>query len=146
MSKIGLDSPSVQSHLTILQEVISRMATNSSGSKTWCIALVSAILVVIADKDIPDLVWIALVPIGLFLGLDAFYLGLERRFRHQYNVFIEKLHNDEAEIEDVFVVAPSEGSGATIKATMKALGSFSVWPFYSVQILVLIAVRFIILA
>jgi len=40
----------VQSHLTILQAVIQRMASNSASSKTWCVTLVSAILVIVADK------------------------------------------------------------------------------------------------
>ena len=82
MSKtVGLDSPAVQSYLTILQGVIGRMASNSAGAKTWCIALVSAIIVAVADKGEPRYVWIALVPVGLFFVLDAYYLGLERQFR-----------------------------------------------------------------
>lgn len=141
MSDFTHDSPSVQSHLSILQEVISRMAGNSAASKTWCIALVSAILVVIADRDIPHLVWIALVPIVLFSVLDAYYLGLERVFRGSYNTFIEKLHHGDIRIEDIYVITPSEGSGATFKSTLGAVRSFSIWPFYLVQIVVLLAVR-----
>jgi len=61
MSKIvNLDSPAVQSYLTILQDVIGRMASNSAGAKTWCIALVSAIIVVIADKGEPGYVFMLL--------------------------------------------------------------------------------------
>lgn len=141
MSKIDFDSPSVHSYLTILQEVISRMATNSASSKTWSIALVSAILLVIADKGIPQLVWIAVIPVCIFVLLDAYYLGLERRFRTLYNNFIQKLHDDSAAIEDVFIAAPPGGGRATISATLHALASFSVWPFYVVQALVLLAVR-----
>lgn len=141
MSEFTYDSPSVQSHLSILQEVISRMASNSAAAKTWCIALVSAILVVISDKEIPDLVWIALVPILLLSALDAYYLGLERVFRGQYNAFIDKLHRNEVGIADIYVVTPSEGSGATFKTTFRAMRSFSIWPFYSIQLLVLVAIR-----
>ena len=49
-------SPSVQAHLGIIQGVIQRMATNSAACKTWCITIVSAILVVVADKQNPNLV------------------------------------------------------------------------------------------
>ena len=143
MSKISIESQSVQSYLTILQEVISRMANNSAGSKTWCIALVSAILIVIADKNSHDLIWIAFVPIGLFSVLDAYYLGYERRFRDHYNSFIIKLHNNEVEVEDVFVVTPAGKPLDTIKYTIKSIGSFSVWPFYSVLIFVTIVFCFI---
>ena len=122
------------------------MASNSAAAKTWCIALVSAILVVIADKEIPDLVWIALVPIILFSILDGYYLGLEKVFRDQYNSFIKKLHRGNVLIEDIYVVTPSEGSGATLKSTLGAMRSFSIWPFYLVQIAVLLAVRVFLLS
>ncbi|WP_414544018.1 hypothetical protein [Nostoc sp. CCY0012] len=46
--KLTPDSNSVQSYLNILQGVIARMANNSASCKTWCISLVSAILVVLA--------------------------------------------------------------------------------------------------
>lgn len=117
------------------------MAGNSASAKTWCIALVSAILVVVADRGTPSLIWIALMPIGLFLILDAYYLGLERIFRGHYNSFIEKLHQGSIETSDIYVVTPSESSGATLGSTFNAARSFSIWPFYTVQIVVLMAAR-----
>ena len=142
MSKtVNLDSPAVQSYLTILQGVIGRMATNSAAAKTWCIALVSAIIVVIADKGQPGYVWIALVPASLFFLLDAYYLGLERQFRERYNAFIGKLHQGNAEVEDVFIVTPGGGLSGTMKAALRACGSVSVWPFYVLLSLTLVAVR-----
>lgn len=113
------------------------MAANSAGCKTWCITLVSAIAVIMADKSNPSYVWVALVPISLFLFLDAYYLGLEQRFRDSYNDFIKKLHSGEAEIEDVFIVNPGEGVWITLSATFKAALSFSVWPFYSLLVVML---------
>jgi len=142
MSKIvNLDSPAVQSYLTILQDVIGRMASNSAGAKTWCIALVSAIIVVIADKGEPGYVWIALVPVGLFFLLDAYYLGLERQFRERYNDFIVKLHGGTAEIDDVFIVTPGGGLAGSMKAALFACGSVSIWPFYLLLAFMLLAVR-----
>ncbi len=44
------ESASVQSHLQIMQNIIQRMAMNSTSCKAWCITIVSAILVIIADK------------------------------------------------------------------------------------------------
>ncbi|MDP2601628.1 MAG: hypothetical protein Q8S00_03430 [Deltaproteobacteria bacterium] len=113
MDKVNFDSPSVQSYLTILQSVISRMATNSSSCKTCCVTLVSAIVVIIADKGKPDYVWISIVPIALFLLLDAYYRSLERQFRTVYNDFIRKLHFGTATVEDVFYVASRTGVLAT---------------------------------
>ena len=106
MAAVSFDSPAVQSYLTILQGVIGRMGTNSAASKTWCIALVSAVLVVSADKGNPNYVWICIIPILLLMFLDAYYLGMERRFRDLYNEFVGKVHAETATIEDVFIVDP----------------------------------------
>jgi hypothetical protein len=138
---IDFDSPAVQSYLTILQSVITRMAANSASAKTWCVALVSAIVVVVADKGEPRLVWIALLPVLLLGLLDAYYLGLERLFRDRYNEFIAKLHEDRATAEDVFLVSPGADMKQTTTSAFKALSSVSVWPFYGVLTVMLAIVR-----
>ncbi|MBU4287906.1 MAG: hypothetical protein KKI12_07035 [Proteobacteria bacterium] len=137
MDKVNFESGAVQSYLGILQGVINRMASNSAGCKTWCITIVSAIVVIIADKSNPVYVWVSLVPILLFLFLDSYYLGLEQRFRDSYNSFIRKLHTGVAEIEDVFIVDPGGGVWLTLKSTLKAALSLSVWPFYSLLLVML---------
>ena len=141
MDKVTFDSPSVQSYLTILQSVIARMATNSSSCKTWCVSLVSAIIVIVADKGKPDYVWISTIPIVLFLLLDSYYLSLERQFRSVYNDFIRKLHFGSATVDDVFFVAPRAGTGATSWDIIKAGGSIATWPFYVLLALMLLVVR-----
>ncbi len=143
MEKINHDSPAVQSSLTILQDVITRMAGNSANGKTWCIALVSAILVLLADRHSPDLVWIAIAPIILFCMLDAYYLAMEKDFRDRYNQFVRKLHTGAAIIDDLFVVIPPGQSPLSAKNAWRALKSFSVWPFYIIQVIVLLVVRFL---
>ena len=70
------DSPGVQAHLGISQSVIQRMASNSASCKAWCITLVSAILVIVADKGNPQYALIAIIPTALFLILDSYYLAL----------------------------------------------------------------------
>jgi hypothetical protein len=138
---VTFDSPSVHSYLSILQTVIGRMATNSASCKTWCVTLVSAIAVVIADKNKPALVFIAAVPIFLFLFLDAYYLLMEREFRATYNDFLRKLHFGGATVEDVFFVAPRAGVARTSVALLRAMGSASVWPFYALLALMLVVLR-----
>lgn len=140
-NKVSFESPSVQSYLTILQSVINRMATNSTSCKTWCITLVSAIVVIIADKGKPNYVWISAVPIMLFLFLDAYYLSLERQFRNVYNDFIRKLHFDTATVDDVFFVAPRGGVAVTSIGIINALGSIAIWPFYVLLAVMLLVVR-----
>ncbi len=137
MDKVNFESGAVQSYLGILQGVITRMASNSAGCKTWCITIVSAIVVIIADKSNPAYVWVSLLPILLFLFLDSYYLGLEQRFRDSYNSFIRKLHTGVAGIEDVFIVDPGRGVWLTLKSTLKAALSLSVWPFYILLLVML---------
>ena len=87
---------------------------NSKDGQQQCIikdlvlTLASAILVVMADKNKPKLAIIALIPVILFLILD---------------------------VDDLFVVA-SEGSKIGLLAA--SLASFSVWPFYSTLLIMLI--------
>ena len=137
MGKIDFESGAVQSYLGILQSVINRMAASSAGCKTWCITLVSAIAVIVAGKSDSSQIWIALIPIFLFLFLDAYYLSMERRFRGSYNEFIKKLHSEKAEIEDVFIVSPKGGFWKTIIEVVKALVSLSIFPFYGLLVVML---------
>ena len=135
------ESPAVQSHLTIMQSIIHRMANNSASSKIWCITLASAILVVMADKNKPKLAIIALIPVILFLMLDACYLSIEKGYRKSCNSFIGKLHSNSLTEDDLFVVA-SEGN--KIGHLAASLASFSVWPFYSTLLIMLIAAMYFI--
>lgn len=142
MPEINIESSSVQSYLSILQGVINRMAANSTGCKTWCIALVSAVVVIIADKGKPEFVWISIIPILLFLFLDSYYLSLEKRFRQKYNEFIRKLHDGSASVEDLYIVTPGRGVKVFLSATGLSLISLSVWPFYGLLAAMLFIVRY----
>lgn len=122
------NSQAVQAHLNITQSVIQRMAANSSSCKAWCITLVSAILVIVADKGKPQYTLIAIIPTMLFLILDTYYLSLEKMFRQSYNFFIEKLHSGKVVASDLYAVAPS---GHMLKTYFSSLCSFSIWPFYT---------------
>lgn len=126
-NNVDSSSSSVQAHLGIIQQVIQRMSANSTSCKAWCITLVSAILVIVADKNNPNLAFLALIPVLLFLSLDAYYLGLERGFRATYNEFIDKLHEGEIETSDLYSVDPK---GSLSRHICSGLMSFSVWPFY----------------
>ena len=121
------NAQAIQAHLGILQSAIHRIASNSAASKTACITLVSAILVIVADKGKPNYAWIALIPTLLFFILDAYYLGLEKGFRNAYNEFIGKLHKRTLAESDMYVVAP-KGNQALL--LLQSTYSFSVWPFY----------------
>lgn len=137
------DSTAVQSYLNILQSIINRMANNSSNCKTWCITIVSAIIIVIADKVKPNYMWIALFPIIMFLMLDAYYLGQERSFRQIYNNFIERIQSNSATINDLYIIFPMKGKNI-FQSTLKAVTSFSIYPFYITLLILLIVGRYFI--
>ena len=118
----------VQAHLRILQDVITRMASNSRFCKAWCIALVSAVLVLVARTDMPpSYALIALFPIGAFSILDTSYLSLERRFRKTYKCLVSKIHTGTIAIHDLYAIHPT---GAGMRAFFSSLSSWSIWPFY----------------
>lgn len=125
-----------------MQGVIQRMAANCSACKAWCITVVSAVLILVADKGKPEFAYIALIPTLLFLALDAYYLGLEKGFLKTYNEFIEKLHAGKAMPVDLFAVLPS---GNQSSHQLKALLSFSVWGFYSTLFILIAITRQIVL-
>jgi hypothetical protein len=126
-SALPESSPSVQAHLGVLQGVIQRMAGNSASCKTWCVTIVSALLVVVADKGRSEVAHIALVPTFLFLALDTYYLGLEKAFRASYSEFVQKVHAGTATAADLFAIEPT---GSLSWHQLKALRSFSIWGFY----------------
>lgn len=137
------ESASVQAHLQILQAIIQRMATNSTSCKAWCITIVSAILVLIADKGKPNLVLLAFLPTFLFLTLDAYYLALEKAFRASYNSFVRKLHGNELQLDDLFSVVPRSDM---TQNQVEALKSFSVWGFYGALAVLVLVTKQIVLA
>lgn len=135
-SSLSEESSSVQTHLGILQAVIQRMSENSASCKGWCVAITSAVLVVVADKDKSAYSLIALIPTLVFLLLDTHYLSLERGFRRSYNDFIDKLHGNRIVPSDLYAVAPSGGG---LKRYIGAMASFTIWPFYVMLLAMIIA-------
>jgi len=125
--EIDPEASSIQTHLGIIQNVVQRMAANSSNCKAWCVTLVAAILVIVADKGRPEYAWIALLPTIVFASLDAYYLAYEKAFRNSYNKFIGKIHKKKLTEEDLYSVMPV---GNMTELQLEAIKSFSIWGFY----------------
>lgn len=87
--------PSKIKHLEMLQAVITRMANNSFLVKGWCITLVSALLALSA-KELPNMVYVAALPVLMFWWLDAFFLRQERLFRELFD-HVRENGKDEAD-------------------------------------------------
>jgi len=131
----------IQAHLQMLQSVVQRMATNSASCKTWCITIVSAIIVAVADKGNDHLLFIAALPIPAFLLLDCYYLGLERAFRDSYNTFVVRCSNGSVETKDVYCISPSKDLNWL---RLESLFSYSILGFYLPLALLVWLVKFLI--
>ena len=132
-------------YISLLQDNINRMASNSSNCKTWLITLIAAIFAVSASKgDIVTYIWMAYIPTGLFFFLDCFYLGIERRFRRIERRFIVIVTKDEEALKneckpydiDKSIYKFSLPNGHKDKhnqfcQTVRAMWSWSTTPFYS---------------
>ncbi|WP_103108729.1 hypothetical protein [Brevibacillus reuszeri] len=132
---------SARFHLSMVQGIIQRMSANCASCKTWCITIVSALLVLIADKGKPQFVAVAVIPVVLFLILDAYYLSLEKAFRNAHNSFIKKLHDGNIAVSDLFAIKPE---GNTLKTVCDALISPATWPFYLTLLVMIGLTRFFI--
>jgi len=72
-------------HLEFIQNVITRMNTNSFQIKGMAVAIVSALLAIyVATTDVA-FIFLSIVPTILFWLLDSYYLQQERKFRGVYN-------------------------------------------------------------
>lgn len=139
----------VLEHIKMLQDIIKRMAANSTSCKQWCIMLTTAIIgLSIKNSKIDDqLLLIALLPIAMLYFLDCFYLGLERSFRKMHKEFIWKLREGNLKEEDFFLVGNRPQKKTCIicsmldkfysqfKNTLMGVFSFSTTPFYALMTL-----------
>lgn len=76
-------------HLEFIQNVITRMNTNSFLLKGWLVAIIAAIFS-LGIRDHESYIKIIIFCIFIFWFLDGFYLAQERKFRDLYNDVITK--------------------------------------------------------
>ena len=72
-------------HLEFIQNIITRMNTNSFQIKGMSITIVSALLAIYASTTNVVFVFLSIIPTLLFWFLDSYYLQQERKFRGVYN-------------------------------------------------------------
>lgn len=72
-------------HLEFIQNVITRMNTNSFQIKGWTVTLVTALLAIFASTQNDYFVLTAMFPAVVLWFLDAYYLMQERKFRGLYD-------------------------------------------------------------
>ena len=110
-------------HLNMIESVITRMASNSLQIKCWCLAIVTAVIVLSRSVIIA----VCVLPVILFCCLDVNYLSLEKSYRNLYDEVRQK---DDSDIDFSMHCTPV--------SKMSSLKSWSVWPFYSSMVILLI--------
>ena len=123
----------VRQYLQMLQDIINRMASNSSNCKAWVITLFTAMSALMIGVEVMrQWVLVILFPIALFYYLDAYYLGLEKDYRNLEASFIKKLRASEdcstCVYDFNFTHADGYKKGENLN---KGLMSIATWPLYS---------------
>jgi hypothetical protein len=80
-------------HLEFIQNVITRMNTNSFQIKGMAVTIVSALIAIYASTGNTAFIFLGIAPTVLFWFLDSYYLQQERKFRGVYNN-VARLKND----------------------------------------------------
>lgn len=111
--------------LEFIQNIITRMNTNSFQIKAMCIAIISAIFAIYATTQNPHIVLIAFIPLAICCFLDMYYLWQERRFRSLYNDILKK----HSKIKD-FDLSAFCNYHKGFLSYLKVFLSVSIWLFY----------------
>lgn len=90
-------------HLEFIQSVVNRLSTNSFLLKGWSVVLISALFALAAAQDSKGFSIYALAPAAAFWWLDAYFLALERNYRHLYDR-VRTLTPDDVDFEMNLIV------------------------------------------
>jgi hypothetical protein len=129
-------------HLEFIQNIITRMNSNSFQLKGLVITIVSALLAVYASNKNQEFILIAIVPSVLFWFLDAYYLQQERKFRGLYND-VSGVSENPKNIK-IFEMRPDKYAGGKYHY-LRVFFSPTIWPMYSVLVIgLMLTYKFII--
>jgi hypothetical protein len=118
-----------QTHITTLQNIISRLSNYSMNCKTWAVTIVSALCVIIFDPQKVTYFYVVIIPIILFWLFDCYYLGLEKVFRIIYNDFLKNIRDDTTSIYDDIQFSVKR---KRLINFFKAMSSTSTTPLYGI--------------
>jgi hypothetical protein len=113
---------STQTHLQLLQGVISRMAGNSANCKTWCVTMLAGLLALSFGQGQSRVLTVGYGVVAIFYALDSYYLGLEKGYRDRYKRATAQIEANQP-INELFVLEPK----LELRAGMR---SWSTWAVY----------------
>jgi len=129
-------------HLEFIQNIITRLNTNSFQIKGMAITIVAALLAVYVSIDNPNFLIIPILPTTIFWFLDTYYLQQERKFRGLYNDVAGVTHNPH-DIK-LFEMRPDLYKGGRF-SFCRVFFSNTIYPIYLFVIIILIAIYFYII-
>lgn len=89
MARENIYNEDDRQYLQMMQSNIERMAVNSANCKTWLITIVAGFLAIGCGVEaLNGWLFLAVIPIFVFWGLDSYYLKLERGMRNRQRYFI----------------------------------------------------------
>lgn len=125
-------------HLEFIQNIISRMNSNSFLVKGWAITLVSALFALAAKDANLNYVLISYVVIPVFWVLDGFFISKERQYRDLYDV----VRSSDSQGIDFNMNASEFNKGKN--TWICGVFSKTLIPFYGVSITATLIVMFLI--
>lgn len=129
-------------HLEFIQNVITRMNTNSFQIKGWNITIVSAILAIFVATENKYFLLSAIFSSVIFWFLDTYYLLQERKFRGLYND-VAGVTDKPQEIKTFAMRPDLYTKKICVKYTFcNVFWSTTIWKLY-LSIIVLITIFFI---
>jgi hypothetical protein len=128
-------------HLEFIQNVITRMNTNSFLIKGWTITLVSALFALAANDSNIKFVLITYVVIPVFWIVDGFFIAVERRYRYLYADAAKKA---EQEIDfNMDTSAYNKKEGNRDGRWTSGIFSKTLIPFYGISIVTTLIIMFL---
>lgn len=124
-------------HLEFIQNVITRMNSNSFLIKGWAITLVSALFALAASGANSRYVMISYIVLPVFWMLDGFYISQERKYRKLYSRVIE------VKEENIDFKMDTQPYSTDDTRWINAIFSKTLLPFYGVSLVVTLGVMFL---
>lgn len=124
-------------HLEMIENIITRMGSNSFHLKGWAITLISIIGALTLKEDDRCILITVAIPILAFWALDAYYLQLERKYKELYRLVSAK-SEEEIDFSMDFSLVKDKRTGY-----LKCLASRTAIFFYPVLMLSLLVLAFI---
>lgn len=125
--KLTLDSAAVIAHIQMLQGIINRMGSNSANCKYMAIAAVAAMMTLGTDTGWSMFLLCTLLTLILFL-IDSMYLGQEKDFIRQQNIFLDRVKDNKGKVEDLYKIESM--NGRKVQILLNGMKSWSTGSFY----------------